>query len=52
MQVPRHSAWIPQELDMAAYVDSSGELAMTPLKEALTACVDAGDRLHDQTEWG
>ena len=52
MQVPRHSAWIPQELDIAAYVDSSGDMAMTALEEALTACVDDGDRLHDQTEWG
>jgi hypothetical protein len=52
MQVPRHSAWIPQELDIAAYVDSSGDMAMTALEEALTACVDDGDRLHDETEWG
>ena len=52
MQVPSHSAWIPQELDIAAYADAGGDIAMADLENALIACVDDGDRLHDQTEWG
>jgi hypothetical protein len=52
MQVPRHSAWIPQELDISAYADGSGEIAITDLENALIACVDDGDRLHDQMDWG
>ncbi|MCH8249906.1 MAG: hypothetical protein IH838_09890 [Proteobacteria bacterium] len=51
MQVPSHSAWIPLELDIAAFADSQGEIAMTALEHALVACVDDGDKLHDQTEW-
>ena len=52
MQVPRHSAWIPQQLDISAFADGSGEIAIPDLENALIACVDDGDRLHDQTEWG
>ncbi len=36
---------------MAAYVDTRGDMAMTALENALIACVDDGDQLHDQTEW-
>jgi len=51
MQVPSHSAWIPLEMDMAAYADDSGQLSMADLERALVACVDNGDQLHDQTNW-
>ena len=51
MQVPSHSAWIPLELDLSAYAGPNGDLSMTELESALIACVDDGDRLHDQTEW-
>lgn len=51
MQVPRDSAWIPMELDLAAYLDSSGAVVVAALERALCDCVDAGDRLHDQTDW-
>jgi hypothetical protein len=51
MPVPRHSAWIPIEVDLALYVDDGGTIVEQALREALTAAVDAGDRLHDQTDW-
>ncbi len=51
MKVPSHSAWIPLQIDVAAYVDSSGSLSMLDLKQALIECVDAGDKQHDQTVW-
>jgi hypothetical protein len=51
MQVPSHSAWIPLQLDIAAYADSAGVISMDALELALEACVDDGDRLHDQAEW-
>ncbi len=51
MQVPRHSAWVPMELDLAVYADANGTMAMAALESALQNCVDDGDRLHDQTDW-
>ena len=36
---------------MVAYADANGSISMTALEDALVACVDDGDRLHDQTEW-
>jgi len=51
MQVPSHSAWIPLELDMAAYTNADGAISTAELERALVACVDDGDRLHDQTDW-
>jgi hypothetical protein len=51
MQIPSHSAWIPQELDMAVFADIDGQLSMTELEKALESCVDHGDKLHDQTDW-
>ncbi len=37
---------------MAAYTGADGEISTAALESALVACVDDGDRLHDQTEWG
>ncbi len=51
MQVPIHSAWIPLEVDLAVHADAEGRLSMVDLENALVACVDDGERLHDQTEW-
>jgi hypothetical protein len=51
MQIPSHSAWIPMVVDIAAYADEKGNLSMVSLENALVACVDNGDKLHDQTEW-
>ena len=51
MQVPRHSAWIPMELDLVAYSDANGNIAVDALESALRNCVDDGDKLHDQTDW-
>lgn len=51
MQVPSHSAWIPINLDLAAFADVDGVLSMPALESALAAAVDDGERLHDQTEW-
>jgi hypothetical protein len=51
MQVPSHSAWIPLEMDMATFADEEGRLSMANLENALVACVDNGDRMHDQTDW-
>jgi hypothetical protein len=51
MQVPSHTAWIPLELDILSYVDEAGSVSMQALECALAACVDDGDKLHDQTDW-
>jgi hypothetical protein len=51
MPVPSHSAWVPLHLDVAAYSDASGNISILALEKALVACVDNGDRLHDQTDW-
>jgi len=51
MQIPSHSAWIPLEMDLAAYADARGQLSMADLESALVASVDNGDQLHDQTDW-
>jgi len=51
MQVPTHSAWIPLQLDLTDYADADGNVAKPDLAIALNACVDDGDRLHDQTSW-
>lgn len=51
MPVPQHSAWIPLQIDLAEFANAAGEVNMHELERALTACVDAGDRAHDQTEW-
>jgi len=52
MQVPSYSAWIPLEMDIATFADEEGRLSMADLESALAACVDNGDRMHDQTDWG
>jgi hypothetical protein len=51
MRIPRHSAWVAQEVDLSLYLDDSGNILEPALKSALISCVDDGDRQHDQTEW-
>lgn len=51
MQVPSHSAWVPLEVDLAAFTDANGSVSSESLESALKACVDDGDQLHDQTDW-
>jgi len=51
MRVPKHSAWIPFQLDLAAYADANGDVSEVPLERALHDCVDDGDELHDRTDW-
>lgn len=51
MRVPKNSAWIPFELDLAAFSDANGEVSKTLLEDALRNCVDDGDELHDETDW-
>lgn len=52
MRVPRHSAWIPLQLDIAAYAGTDGTLQTDVLEAALVACVDCGEKQHDRMEWG
>ncbi|HNP62419.1 MAG TPA: hypothetical protein PKH39_00710 [Woeseiaceae bacterium] len=51
MRVPTHSAWVPLQVDLSAFVAGDGTLALGALKNRLECCVDEGDTLHDQTEW-
>lgn len=51
MRVPKHSAWVPFQLDLAAYTDANGDVAETALKNTLRDCIDDGDALHDRTDW-
>lgn len=52
MPVPRGSAWIAMELNLADYAERNGDVRQGELQKALHACVDDGDILHDQTDWG
>jgi len=52
MQVPQSSAWISRPIDLARFVDSSGDIRIAALEQALISCVDSGDALHDATRWG
>lgn len=36
---------------MVSFADENGRLSTAELEAALVACVDDGDRLHDQTDW-
>jgi len=38
-------------MDIATFADEEGRLSMADLESALAACVDNGDRMHDQTDW-
>jgi hypothetical protein len=51
MRVPRDSAWVPMQLNIARFVTSGGQIDRVALEAALVACVDEGDKRHDQTQW-
>jgi hypothetical protein len=51
MRIPSGSAWIAQELDLSAYTDDAGSVTEGALQRALVACVDTGDRQHDEMDW-
>ncbi len=50
-QVPESSAWVPYEVDVSKYLRNDGELRLPLLDAALRACVEAGERSHDQSIW-
>jgi hypothetical protein len=50
-QVPSDSAWVPLELDLAAYLRSDGRVRRASLDAALRARVEEGERRHDNTRW-
>lgn len=50
-QVPSDSAWVPLEVDLAAYIRSDGSLRRRSLDAALRGKVEEGDRRHDETRW-
>jgi hypothetical protein len=39
------------EVNIAAYADACGTIQYDALEVALRACVDEGERLHDETRW-
>ncbi len=51
MKVPRQSAWVPLQINVAEYLDDDGSILTQELEAALVESVDAGDQLHDQMEW-
>jgi len=50
-QVPEGSAWVTCEVDLARYARRNGELRLGLLEAALRACVEDGERRHDETRW-
>jgi hypothetical protein len=38
-------------MDLSEFANDAGLLAMENMESALIACVDSGDKLHDQTDW-
>jgi len=50
-QVPSDSAWIPLELDLAAYLRSDGSVRQSSLDAALRGMVEEGERCHDVARW-
>lgn len=52
MHVPQHSAWVAQQIDLLDFTSADGEVSLAKLEAAIHAVVDAGDRIHDQSEWG
>jgi hypothetical protein len=50
-QVPAGSAWIATELDLLRYARRDGELRTGQLEAALRACIEEGERRHDETRW-
>ena len=50
-QVPSDSAWVPLELDLAAYVRSDGSVRQSLLDAALRGAVIEGERCHDVARW-
>jgi hypothetical protein len=49
--VPAGTAWAPFEVDLARYARRDGELQRGQLEAALRACVEEGERRHDETRW-
>jgi len=50
-QVPAESAWVSLEIDLLKYTRRNGELRNSFLDAALRACVEEGERRHDETRW-
>jgi hypothetical protein len=50
-QVPGGSAWTAFEIDLVGYARRDGELRQGLLEAALRACVEEGERRHDETRW-
>lgn len=51
MHVPQHSAWAAQQIDLLDFTDANGDVSLPGLEAAIRAVVDAGDRMHDRSEW-
>ena len=50
-QVPGGSAWTSFEIDLVNYARRDGQLCQEALEAALRACVEEGERRHDETRW-
>jgi hypothetical protein len=50
-QVPGGSAWTSFEVDLVSYARRDGSLCHERLEAALRACVEEGERQHDETRW-
>ena len=50
-QVPGDSAWIPLELDLAAYLRSDGSIRKASLDAVLRSKVEEGECRHDKARW-
>lgn len=51
-QVPRDSAWVAQEIDLARYLRTDGGIRMSLLDAALRRSVENGERAHSARRWG
>lgn len=49
--VPQETAWVPMNIDLLQFAESSGDIHVAALETALNDCVDRGDALHDARDW-
>ncbi|MEL7187162.1 MAG: hypothetical protein AAFN50_12120 [Pseudomonadota bacterium] len=51
MVVPKNSAWVSMQINLADYLTENHGFDSAALESALCVCVDNGDRRHDEMQW-
>lgn len=51
MLVPKDSAWVPMQVNLADHLAGDLSFDMAALETTLRTCIDEGERRHDETRW-